>query len=301
MLTDEQVARFRRDGFLLLAGAIQTSELARLQRASARIVEAAVAFGRDLDRQRPIPTGVHDIPVDMAVYRDPGYLYAADGDGRRVFRRAEWLWQDDPVFALTTANPTILNAVWQLLETPFAPTTESLVVKLPEAGAAVPWHRDVELAAIQAGGGDPCHDFTIDIYLDPSTPDNGCLWAIPGSHLGLPESVEPNDWGRTDAVLVPLEPGDVLVHATGLLHGSPPNLSSDTRRTFYIHYRGPSGLSAPSTQRSIRVARECEPQQWAERQVAFLAEAIDARESAGFADPERYAGPVEVPALLPAS
>src|SRR5690606_25693044 len=101
--------------------------------ASRRIVDAAVAFGERLDRERPIPEGTYELPVDMAVYRDPGYLYAADGRGRRVFRRAEWLWRADPIFAQTTANPTILNAVWQLLGTPFAPTNESLVVKLPEA------------------------------------------------------------------------------------------------------------------------------------------------------------------------
>lgn len=297
MLTDDQVADFRRDGFLLLPGAIRPTELGTLQEATARLLADAVEFGTRLDRERPIPDGVEEIPVELDVYRHPGYLYAADGHGHRVVRRAEWLWQRDQIFTLTTANPTILNAVWRLLETPFVPTNDSLVVKLPNAGAAVPWHRDVALDALAAGGGDPCYDFTIDIYLDPSTPDNGCLWAIPGSHRGVPESVEPMDWSRADAVLIPAEPGDVLVHATGLLHGSPANRSTDTRRTMYVHFRGPAGLAAPTTATSVRTARGCEPDEWARRQAGFLADAVAARRAAGFDDPEEYAGPLTVPAF----
>ena len=297
MLDDTQIEAFRRDGFLVLRGAVGGDELHRLQDVTAGIVEAGIAFGRELDARDPVPVGAMDVPVDLDVYFDPGFLYAADGNGHRVFRRAEWLWARDPAFVDLTANPVILNAVWQLLETPFVPTNDSLVVKLPAAGAAVPWHRDVEVTEIVAAGGDPTRDFTVDIYLDPATPENGCLWAIPGSHRGEPATFDTHDWARTDAVLLPAEPGDVFVHATGLLHGSPPNHSGDTRRTVYFHHRGPSGLVLDATEASVRKVRKTEPREWFDQQVAFLADAIAHRAASGLVDPEPYVGPIALPQL----
>jgi ectoine hydroxylase-related dioxygenase (phytanoyl-CoA dioxygenase family) len=295
VLTDDQIAAFRRDGFLVLQQAVVGDELRRLQQATADIVTAGVEYGRGMDADDPPPVGSWDVPVDLGVYFDPGYLYAADGRGHRMLRRVEWLWRRDPIFLAVTANPTILNAVWQLLETPFVPTNDSLVLKLPEAGAEVSWHRDVELHDIVEAGGDPCRDFTIDIYLDPSTRDNGALWAIPGSHRGEPVSVPTSDFTRRDAVVLEARPGDVFVHATTLLHGSPPNTSGASRRTVYLHFRGPSGLGARSTEAWVQRTHGIGTGEFVGRQLDLLRTALSTRAGAGLPDHERYEGPVERP------
>jgi phytanoyl-CoA hydroxylase len=297
VLTDDQITTFRDDGFLVLEQAVTGDELRRLQDATAEIVDAGIEFGQGMDDRDPPADGARDVPVDLDVYFDPGYLYAADGKGHRMLRRVEWLWRRDPIFLTVTANPTILNAVWQLLETPFVPTNDSLVLKLPEAGAEVPWHRDVELDDIVANGGDPCRDFTIDIYLDPSTRANGALWAIPGSHRGSPASVPSSDFTRDDAVILEANPGDVFVHATTLLHGSPPNTSGESRRTVYVHYRGPSGLGARSTASWVDRTHGIGTDAFVDRQVDLLRTAIATRADAGVADLETYDGPLTRPAV----
>jgi ectoine hydroxylase-related dioxygenase (phytanoyl-CoA dioxygenase family) len=84
------------------------------------------------------------------------------------------------------------------------------------------------------------------VYLDESNEANGCLYVIPGSHLAgpLPEDRRRqviDSWtrGRTTdapgAIPVIARPGDVVVHATTVLHGSFENTSDSMRRTVYYH------------------------------------------------------------------
>ncbi|MBA2480711.1 MAG: phytanoyl-CoA dioxygenase family protein, partial [Planctomycetes bacterium] len=108
-----------------------------------------------------------------------------------------------------------------------------------EVGAAVPWHQDPPY-------GDPARtttfavpSFTTDIYIDRSTLENGCVWAIPGHHLvgHVPLHGRDQDdlFAHPQAVPIEMEPGDVLFHAVSTPHGSPVNRSRDVRRTFYVH------------------------------------------------------------------
>ena len=108
-----------------------------------------------------------------------------------------------------------------------------LVFKLPKHGSSVRWHRDGN--AIREN-----HPiFNIDIYIDDSTVDNGCVWVVPKSHLwGIEEAQEVIDRGeanfeREDAVPAEVEPGDILLHHTKVLHGSKIN-TSGTLRSGYL-------------------------------------------------------------------
>ena len=91
--------------------------------------------------------------------------------------------------------------------------------------------------------------FNLDVYLDDSDLDNACVWAIPGSHLGgfhetgdaAARHVESWTGGNEGpdvpgAVAVLAQPGDVLIHATSVLHGSWWNRSDRMRRTIYYHF-----------------------------------------------------------------
>lgn len=250
MLTDGQITRFRRDGVLRLRNVLADEELQRLRAATERVQREAVAYGRKLDARAPIELEDDHGFTEWDELDEHGFLYARGPDGQRVWRRAEGMWDRDPIFRITTAHPEILAAVEQLLESEALPSNDSMVVKMPAAGAAVPWHRDPpgELALEQ--GRDASYDFTCDVYLDRSTVDNGCLWALPGSHTGGWDDLDPLDFDVPEAVPLEAEPGDVLLHSTGVLHGSPPNTSSDTRRTFYIHYRTREELSRGHWKRS---------------------------------------------------
>ena len=82
------------------------------------------------------------------------------------------------------------------------------------------------------------------IYLDSSSEENGALRVIPRSHLngyiGTDEwtfALTGGPFGEpASAHVVEATPGDVLLHATALIHGSLRSDAPTLRRTVYIHF-----------------------------------------------------------------
>lgn len=214
MLTQTQLDSFHRDGFLVMPGLFRGRELALLQEAA----DAVIAEGR--------------------AGRGSDHLHIEGPDGQRVYWRSEAMWRRHAIFQAATVHPELLENLGQCIGTPFYPWNDSLVVKIPEHGGAVPWHQDPPC-------GDPARrevfgipNFTCDIYLDRSDTDNGCVWAIPGHHLvgGIPMRPAEEMFAHPQAVPVRMQPGDVLFHALSTPHGSRANRSARQRRTFYVHY-----------------------------------------------------------------
>ena len=86
---------------------------------------------------------------------------------------------------------------------------------------------------------------TANFAIDSATPANGCLEVVPGSHK---MDVELADGGRIadswveshEWVLVPLEPGDVLIFGSHLAHKSGPNLTEMRRASLYATFSAKS-------------------------------------------------------------
>ena len=285
MLTDDQIVAYFRDGFLHLPGVIAPDELASLREATERVEADAIAYGRQLDAERgPIQLNDDHGFTEWDEFDDRKLLYGRGPGGERIWRRAEGMWDRDPAYRIVTAHPAILNTVWQLLGEAFVPTHDSMVVKMPGAGAAIPWHRDPTGTRLIAERGDASSDFIIDVYLDRSTRANGALWALPGSHKGGWDDLDPLDFDVPEAVLLETAPGDVLVHCAGVLHGSPTNTSPDKRRTFYIHYCPPAALAG-------EFWRHHSPEWFAER-VPLFERFLAERAAAGLHDTEEFIGSV---------
>lgn len=280
MLSDDQVCAFRRDGVLRLPHVLAEDELERLRAATDAVEREAVAYGRELDSRSPIQLRDDHGFSEWDGLDERKFLYGRGSDGCRVWRRAEGMWPRDPMFRVVTAHPFILAAVEQLLEGEALPSNDSMVVKMPGAGAAVPWHRDPPGELAFAEGRDGSYDFTVDIYLDRSTQANGCLWAIPGSHLGGWDGLDPLDIDIPAAVPLEAEPGDLLLHSTAALHGSPANVSAEKRRTFYVHYRSQAELGRGYWQKSP---------DWIADQRDFLRRCISERRETGFTGSGSYA------------
>jgi phytanoyl-CoA hydroxylase len=108
--------------------------------------------------------------------------------------------------------------------------------KPPHEGLPVLWHQDGSYWPL-----DPCEVVTLWLAVDDSTPENGCLRVIPGTHtLAFQEHVKDTSvenvlssgiagLDESSAVDVILKAGDVSVHHPNLIHGSEAN-TSDTRR-----------------------------------------------------------------------
>jgi hypothetical protein len=275
MISQAEIDAYRRDGVLLIRGVIGGDELARLRAAADAVTEAAVAHGRRLDRERgTIQLNDDHGFTEWQEIDEHLFLYGRGPGGERVFRRAEGMFARDPIFGLVSANPDLRQIVEAIVDQPTVAANDSLVVKMPGAGAAVPWHRDPSGDALIESLGDASGDFTCDVYIDRSTVENGCVWALPGSHRAegaaaiAARSIDPLDFTTPGAVPLEAEPGDVLLHSTGVLHGSPTNTSAALRRTFYIHYRPPAELTGGFWQR---------PQDWIDRRVADFASFVEAR------------------------
>jgi hypothetical protein len=276
MLTQDQVDSYHRDGVLVVRGLIGGEELARLQAAADAVTEAAVAHGQVMDeRLGPIQLQDDHGFAEWQEFDENLFLYARGKQGERVFRRAEGMLARDPIFGLVSANPKLRSVVECIVDQPAIAANDSLVVKMPAAGAAVPWHRDPSGDGLIKDTGDASSDFTCDVYIDRSTIDNGCVWALPGSHRaeGAARFGEPDplDFDIPGAVALEAEPGDLLLHSTGVLHGSPVNTSATLRRTFYLHYRPPAVLTGPFWNR---------PEDWITERVALFASLVERREAA---------------------
>lgn len=217
MLTDELIGQFHRDGVLAVRGVFDRDEVRTLQRAADAVTEEAIAG-------RGVGHGYREV------------------DGRRQYYRTDGvLWDRDVAFRMATVNPLLLSAVGQCLGRPFMPINDSLVVKRPHSGVGIRWHQDPPYEGpegLRETFGIP--NFDCDIYLDEATIENGCLYGLTGYHLAghveVERFAEEELYERPDAVPLPMEPGDVLLHAISAPHGSRPNDSETLRRVFYVHF-----------------------------------------------------------------
>lgn len=127
--------------------------------------------------------------------------------------------------------------------------SDKLNVKRP-GGAPFPWHQE---APYWVHGAEQVESIvSVLCYLDDATPDNGCLWVIPGSHRHgtIPGTPDRGVLGALytdvrqidgEALPVALPAGSAIWFHRDLVHGSQSNRSQRDRRVFVMAYQ-PAGL-----------------------------------------------------------
>jgi ectoine hydroxylase-related dioxygenase (phytanoyl-CoA dioxygenase family) len=212
LLTEEQVAQFDRDGYLVLEQRIDAALLGRLRAASERWMADGQARG-------PVPGG--------------DWLFAERPSGT-VMWRVDYLHDKGEAASLELLGSRAVLGIAESLAGPdFVPTYESMVIKAEGDGAPVPWHQDAVHARRH-------RLFNVDVYLDDSRSGAGALHVIPGSQGRRTDAcalAEEHGWALPGAVEVPMRAGDVLVHDDMIVHGSPPTSGSAMRRTIYLEFR----------------------------------------------------------------
>ncbi|MCA9099701.1 MAG: phytanoyl-CoA dioxygenase family protein [Planctomycetales bacterium] len=148
---------------------------------------------------------------------------------------------------LTVARiPEILDMVCQVIGDDVALWNSSFFAKPARVGTKTPWHQDGEYWPIE-----PLATCTVWIAVDASTPENGCLRVIPGSHkpqrlarhnandapgLALNLELDSREFDESQAVDIVLERGQVSLHDVYLYHGSEANHSEHSRRGMTLRY-----------------------------------------------------------------
>lgn len=219
VLSTDELSFFKANGYLHLKGMLSDDEISDVDRDSLKMIEPRIWGPCDDDR----------------------WLYEKTKDNKEFLRRIDGIDSPDmpESFQVLLGKPKLLWAVNQLMEGDyFAATVQALVYKGAKYGESLHWHQDpINIRRFPA--------FNMDIYLDKSTIENGCVYVIPESHLAGYHAKDPGfieHWtdgkGVEAKAAVPVEtnPGDVIFHATSVLHASGKNKTSSSRRTIYYHF-----------------------------------------------------------------
>ena len=118
---------------------------------------------------------------------------------------------------------------------------DMLISKAPYTNAATPWHQDaaywLEVPDKRA--------LSFWVAIDKATPENGCMWYTPQSHLQpLRKHVQIKKNGplhcsgsEKNSVPVPLNAGGCVLHLGETLHYSRGNTTPFNRRAFILNFR----------------------------------------------------------------
>jgi ectoine hydroxylase-related dioxygenase (phytanoyl-CoA dioxygenase family) len=160
---------------------------------------------------------------------DKDYWSYEDAKGCVLYRIHHLETKDARIKELAERNK-LMRLVHSVVAEGATPTAFALIIKMPQLGAGVPWHRD--LVSVP-----PNIIYNFSIYLDDSTQGNGCLEVVPGSHL-FPDTFKVEDGRRPkDAHCVTARRGDIIIHDVRLVHGSAFSYSSCHRRSICIEFR----------------------------------------------------------------
>ncbi|MGI9315803.1 MAG: phytanoyl-CoA dioxygenase family protein [bacterium] len=138
-------------------------------------------------------------------------------------------------------HSVVLDVVEDLIGPNISLWGSVLFIKEPHSKGYVSWHQDATYVGIKP------HDFVTPwLALTPSNRDNGCMSMIPGSHKDhirthddtfaedniLTRGQVVPDVDESSAVDLILEPGQMSVHHSEIVHGSQPNNSAQRRVGF---------------------------------------------------------------------
>ena len=142
-------------------------------------------------------------------------------------------------------HPDLLDVAEQIVGPDIIFWGSQVFSKPPGDGMAIPWHQDGQYWPMR-----PLATVTVWIALDPATEENGCLRVVPRTHrsglmqhvstdeagLALNQGLDEDEFDDSGAVDILLEPGQISLHDSMLVHGSNANRSSKRRCGYAIRY-----------------------------------------------------------------
>jgi ectoine hydroxylase-related dioxygenase (phytanoyl-CoA dioxygenase family) len=229
VLTQDQIQAFTRDGFLRLEGVLSADLLARMR------------ANLDALLDRAPQEAAHNKDFQL----EPGTTLHAVRKINNFVRYGDVWWE-------FVRHPMILVAMRDLLGDDVRLHHTKLMMKPPLEGSAKEWHQDLDsyidaaerarlLSLGRALRAVDAPLIAAQAYLDDSTPQNGCLEFVPGSHEGglLPAKGIERFIQPEQVVKLPAQAGDVALFHCLTLHFSAPNQSPHARRGPVAQYYRP--------------------------------------------------------------
>ena len=263
-LTQDDLAAYRRDGFLVRTAVFNESELQVLRQA----VESAVALAKEQANtgKTYLLDGKRFVDVDVDVDIDVGVGAATDIDadvgaatgimtvqfehspGSETVRVIEPVQHLHPALDRLVDEQRIVAPICDIIDcTEVSVWTNKLNLKRPREGSGFGWHQD---APYWIHDCDHVH-LLPSVYLafDDADEDNGCLQIIRGSHTQgcLPGSqddaqlagffTQATCFDEADAVSFEIPAGSLIFFDPYAIHGSQTNHSDQPRRAIVMTYQ----------------------------------------------------------------
>jgi ectoine hydroxylase-related dioxygenase (phytanoyl-CoA dioxygenase family) len=217
VISDQDVRRYEKDGFVIVRNFLDKEEIELLGRAARedRVLDQH-SFGR------------------------------ADGEGGTV-RLSVWNHPTDTIYGAVARSESVVNSAEKLLGGEVYHYHSKMIMKDAKVGGAWTWHQDYGYW-YQNGVLFP-QLASVFIAIDRATKENGCMQVIRRSHeLGRINHVTTGDQAgaemehvnealkRLELVYVEMEPGDALFFHCNLLHRSDQNRSDNPRWSMICCY-----------------------------------------------------------------
>jgi len=230
------VEQFRDEGYAIVRGFFQGSELEELQKKTAELREIAL--------QHPVTYKHGNLSYEIL----PEEYF-----GKRYVIQAYWFAWADKYFDSFRSNAKYLQLLEPIIGNNVKQVTQQIHWKPPGAKlTGYRFHQDLLFRESRESYEDVVRDtVTMGLAIDRATPENGCLKIVPRSHtlgyLGLSDNgdgqlmkgVTQDDElvgvgiQPSQVIDVVLEPGDLAIWGLMTVHGSLPN-ESQSERAFAI-------------------------------------------------------------------
>ncbi len=186
---------------------------------------------------------VLDSALVAAAYEHVDWLMAQN-PGIRPEKLGHDLAVKDPFWVRLFSDDRLVDLAEIFLGSDLAMFAAHYICKPPKTGQPVLWHQDGAYWPL-----DPMEVTTLWLAVSESTPENGGMRVIPGTHKQTLKKLRQRDdidnvlasemdgeVDSRDAVDIVLQPGDVSVHHPNIVHGSDANASERWRRGLTLRY-----------------------------------------------------------------
>jgi ectoine hydroxylase-related dioxygenase (phytanoyl-CoA dioxygenase family) len=217
--------RFSQDGFLVIDNFLSPPEVQRVKAAIQRVNDEQATRTNDTGNFNLEKVGDESLNSKAAA-KQPGLLRKIQGAVTVV-----------PEIRDVFCGDKMLDCMEDLMGPELFYHSSKVMFK-PPGGAAKPWHQDAAYWPHYAA-----NQITVWIALDDADVDNGCVWAIPGSHkpgliphVAAELQVEQSRIDVAKGIPVPVKSGGLLIFHSLVLHMSHKNTSNRQRWAILCDY-----------------------------------------------------------------
>lgn len=246
-LSADEIEQFREQGYLIVRGLIPEP----VRKSMVAVTLAGLA--------NEIP------PVEFeADVHYPGAPESLAVEGGRTVRRLKQAYSRDPVFGEFMCSEPLARRLQQLFAgqrvvMPLA-HHNCVMTKQPRFSSDTLWHQDIRYWSYSRP-----ELISVWLALGTESPENGCLWVLPGSHRMTfrPEQFDGDLFFRTDLaenqeliatqIPVELQPGDVLFFHSLTFHAASKNFTNQPKFSAVFTFRPADNLPQPGS-RSAQAA-----------------------------------------------